>query len=210
MNLDQYLIFITITSIFLLSPGPSVFLSIHNGIKYGARRSSFAVLGNIAAFQLLILLSSLGLGAALAASGELFNLLKIAGAVYLIYLGLKVWFLPTSASRNSAHQNHKLSNPHFLFRQAFITSASNPKALVYVSALLPQFVNTEEALLPQIFIIAFTSAVVQFVIFMSYVLLSSKAGIWLENPKKRKLFNRLSGISFIGFGLALAMSESKM
>lgn len=210
MSIDQYLVFVAITSLFLLSPGPSVMLSINNGIKFGVKRSSIAVLGNVSAFQLLIILSALGLGAVLTASADAFNLLKILGAIYLVYLGLKIWFSPVTSYKNGVVNNDLDSAPSILFKRAFLVTSSNPKALVYVSALLPQFIDTQQSLLPQITTLAITSAVVQFVIFMAYVLLASKARRWLEQPAKRKAFNRVSGITFMGFGVALGLSENKM
>ena len=208
MSIDQYLLFVVITGVFILSPGPSVMLSINNGIRYGAKRSSFAVLGNVSAFQILIIFSALGLGAALTASAEIFNALKIAGAIYLIYLGVKIWSAPTISHNSSKLINDHDSTPHKLFKRAFLVTASNPKALIYVSALLPQFIDTKQALLFQIILLAVTSAVVQFTIFMFYVLLASQARNWIESPNTRKVFNRFSGITFIGFGLVLGLSEN--
>lgn len=210
MSIDQFLVFVAITSVFLLSPGPSVMLSINNGIKFGVKRSSIAVLGNVSAFQLLIIMSALGLGAVLTASADVFNFLQILGALYLVYLGLKIWFSPVINDQNGVANNNRDSAPSMLFKQAFLVTSSNPKALVYVGALLPQFINTRESLLPQITTLAITSAVVQFVIFMAYVMLASKARHWLENPAKRTAFNRVSGFTFMGFGIALGLSDNKI
>ncbi len=144
------------------------------------------------------------------ASGEIFNLLKILGAVYLVYLGVKIWFSPIVKIQNGVPANDKYSNPYVLLKHAFFVTSSNPKALVYVSALLPQFINTQQPFLPQVIILALTSAMLQFIIFMSYVILSSKARSWIENPNKRKIFNKFSGLTFIGFGVALGLSENKI
>ena len=210
MSIEQYLVFVAISGVFLLSPGPSVLLSINNGAKYGAKLSAIGVLGNVVAFQVLIILSALGLGAVLTASGEFFNVLKVLGAIYLIYLGVKIWFAPISNSLNGKTIAKENTTPFTLFKQAFFVTSSNPKALVYVSALLPQFINTEQALLPQVVTLALTSAVVQFVIFMSYAVLASRAKDLLKNSKNRKIFNRFSGVTFVGFGVALGLSENKI
>lgn len=210
MSIDQYLLFITITSVFLLSPGPSVMLSINNGVKYGARSASIAVCGNVVAFQILIVLSALGLGAALAASSELFNFLKILGALYLVYLGVKIWFSAARAITSNCSLNSEQPRPFSLFMQAFLVTSSNPKALVYVSALLPQFINIEQALAPQVIALALTSAVVQFIIFMLYAVLASKTRFWFENLKQQQVFNKLSGLTFVGFGIALGLSANRV
>tara|TARA_R110001599_G_scaffold147049_1_gene330393 strand:- start:575 stop:1207 length:633 start_codon:yes stop_codon:yes gene_type:complete len=210
MNLDKYLLFMAITSVFLLSPGPSVMLSINNGVQHGIKRSSIAVCGNVTAFQLLIILSSLGLVAALTASSEIFSALKILGALYLIYLGVKIWRSPITLKQKEVSPKDHSSNNLTLFRQAFLVTSSNPKALVYVSALIPQFIDTQQALTPQVITLGLISAAVQFVIFMSYAIIGSKSRRWFENPMKFKLFNKFSGVTFIGFGIGLGLSENKI
>ena len=117
MNVDQYLLFMAITSVFLLSPGPSVMLSINNGVQYGIKRSSIAVCGNVVAFQLLIILSSLGLGAVLTASSEIFSIIKILGALYLIYLGVRIWISPITLKQKEISPGARNSSNLTLFRQ---------------------------------------------------------------------------------------------
>ena len=126
MSIEQYLVFVAITGVFLLSPGPSVLLSINNGAKYGVRLSAVGVLGNVVAFQVLIILSALGLGAVLTASGEFFNILKILGAIYLIYLGVKIWFAPISNLLNGKSTNDEDTTPITLFKQAFFCYIIKP------------------------------------------------------------------------------------
>ena len=159
---------------------------------------------------MLIILSSMGLGSVLTASGDLFNFIKILGAIYLFYLGVKLWSAPlTAIKKSSAHEEHQ-SRPLTLFKKGFLVTTSNPKALIYVSALLPQFINTQQSLLPQIVSIAVTYAVAQSTIFMSYAILASKARHWFENGAKRQLFNRFSGVTFMFFGITLGLSENKI
>lgn len=97
-----------------------------------------------------------------------------------------------------------------IFRQAFFVTVSNPKALVFVSALLPQFINTNEVLMPQIMTLTLTTAVIHFVIYQSYAVLASRAKDLLESPQRRGLFNKVSGVTFVGFGVALGISENKI
>ena len=210
MSINQYLMFVVITSTFLMSPGPSVLLSISNGVRFGIRNSAIGVMGNVIAFQILMLLSAAGLGVVLTASSEIFNILKIAGAAYLIYLGVKIWRSPTVKRSAQFVENRDDSGPFNIFKHAFITTSSNPKALIYVSALLPQFINVQQSLLPQLVLLCSTSALIQFLIFMSYVAVGHKSSRWFENTKKLKLFNRMSGLTFIGFGVALGFSKNKI
>ncbi len=209
MSVELYLSFVAIIIVLLLSPGPSVILSINNGVKYGSKIASVGVMGNVIAFQLLMVLSATGLGAVLATSNEFFIVLKIIGAMYLIYLGFKLWFtsVPQSLNEQSLEQNQK--SPLSLFKEAFFVTISNPKALVFVSALLPQFINANNALLPQIILLFLTTALIHFTIYQSYAVLSSKAKHKLESSKKQGIFNKLSGLTFVSFGVALGLLENK-
>ncbi len=210
MSIELYLSFVAITIVLLLSPGPSVLLSINNGVKYGSKLASVGVMGNVIAFQILMVLSATGLGAILATSSEFFMVLKIIGAMYLIYIGFKLWLtsVPQSLNEQSPEQNQK--SPLSLFKEAFFVTISNPKALVFVSALLPQFINTNNTLLPQIILLSLTTAVIHFAIYQSYAALSSKAKHKLESSKNRSVFNKISGVTFVSFGVALGLSENKI
>ncbi len=206
MGIDQYLLFLLITALFLASPGPAILLCINNGLQHGIRPSAVAVLGNVVAFQILIFLSAIGVGAVLTTSIEFYNLLKILGAIYLIYLGIKAWLSPV---KTIAQQTIKKSSSH-LFRQAFLLTSTNPKALVYVTALLPQFIDTQQSLVDQMITLTLSIGVTQYAVFMAYVILAHKAGNWLRNEQTRSLFNRITGVTFIGFGFALAFSETNI
>ncbi|MEJ2418264.1 MAG: LysE family translocator [Exilibacterium sp.] len=210
MSIEKYFIFIVITTTFLLSPGPSVLLSITNGVQYGVENAAIGVLGNVVAFQILVALSAVGLGALLTASTTFFMAMKMLGALYMIYLGVKIWFSPILIIPVMAAVNTHILKKINIFKHAFITTCSNPKALVYVSALLPQFIEKQQAFVPQVLIFGVTSAVIQFIIFMSYAVIGHKSKSWLESRNKLKLFNRVSGLTFVGFGVALGLSNYKL
>ena len=209
MSIDRYIVFVTLTLFYQLSPGPAVILAINNGIKYGLKNSTVAVLGNVIALLMLVIVSATGLGAVLAASESFFKILKIIGALYLIYLGIKLWISPSKESLNSVATHSIRVEPTALFLQAFFITLSSPKALVYVSALLPQFVDINEIILPQVITLGLTMALIQFFVFMSYAAISSRAKRWLECASIRNLFNKFSGAIFIGFGVSLGMSGNK-
>lgn len=204
MSINEYLIFFIVTFMFMLSPGPSTFNCMNNGIRYGARKSVVGVLGNVVAFQLLIALSVIGLGAVLAASEIAFQIIKIIGAFYLVYLGVKIWL------SQAVVDGHPMSEADVtslqLCKRAFLVTMSNPKALIYISALLPQFININQPSLSQFLLIALTIGMAQFVAFSLYAILSSRARYWLSNKRNGQLFNRASGLTFMGFGLALGLS----
>lgn len=205
MDIDKYIAFVTIITVLLLSPGPSVLLSINNGATYGLKPAAIGVIGNVVAFQILIMLSATGVGAILTTSSDFFMVLKIIGASYLIYLGCKLWLSPVLETTGAVASSPSHKSKTSLFKQAFIVTISNPKALIFVSALLPQFINAKEALLPQTIILAITTAVIHFTIYMSYTILSARVRFFLENPRKKMLFNKCSGLVFVGFAIALIL-----
>jgi homoserine/homoserine lactone efflux protein len=209
VTVEQYLIFLTITGLFLASPGPAILLCINNGVQYGVKRSAIAVLGNMLAFQILIILSAIGVGSILATSVTIFNLVKFIGVFYLLYLGLKIWFAPFNRI-DSTTFTLKDRTSFSLFRHAFLVTASNPKALIYITALLPQFLDIHQALLPQMLILNPAIAILQFAVFMSYVIMANQMRGWLNNETTRTLFNRVTGLIFMGFALALAFSDQQV
>lgn len=206
MSFDQYVIFLTITGFYMASPGPAILLCINNGVQHGVKKSAMAVLGNVLALQILIILSAIGVGSILATSITIFNIVKIAGALYLLYLGLKIWFSPVTRF-DLDKTSSKQRKSSYLFRHAFLVTTSNPKALIYITALLPQFIDIHQPVLDQLIILSPAIAVLQFVIFMSYVVMASQVRNWLNNSFTRSVFNKVTGIIFIGFAIALGFSE---
>jgi len=207
MTLEQYLIFLTITLAWMFTPGPTTLFSVNNGIRYGAKRAVLAAFGNILAFQILVLLSILGLGVVLAASTIAFQVLKIIGTLYLVYLGFKLWTAPIATFKEGDNFEQQDASQRVLFRRAFFTTLSNPKALTYISALLPQFINVNNFEIMHLLTISLTIALVQFIVFTSYAMLASSIQVWLKNENNCRWFNRLSGSTFAGFGVALGLSD---
>ena len=206
MSIDNYIIFLTITAVFMASPGPAILLCINNGVQHGVRLSAFAVLGNILAFQIMIVLSAIGVGSILATSITFFYLLKIIGALYLLYLGLKLWFTPVRNLSSLSNQVKKHS-AFSLFRQAFLVTATNPKALIYITALLPQFIDIQQPILAQVITLNPAIAVLQFIIFISYIIAASQVRRWLQYNSTRLWFNRVTALIFISFAVTLGLSE---
>ena len=205
MSTEQYISFVVVTLLVMVSPGPSVLYCVNNGIKYGVKIASIAILGNVLALSLLVLVSATGLGAILVASEFFFTLLKIIGAAYLFYLGVKTWMLSSIAGVDSG-ADKKYHKRRYLFREAFMVTATNPKALAYVTALLPQFIHTKEPLVSQLLSLGLTIASLQFSVLVLYAWLSSKVKPWLEQETLGNIFNKLAGTTFMAFGIALVGS----
>jgi len=207
MDFQQYLIFLTITLVIMATPGPATLLTVNNGIRYGARKAILAIWGNVIALQILVTLSIFGLGSVLAASEVAFLWLKTIGALYLVYLGFKLWTAPITTFKENDSFDQQSVSQFVLFRRAFLITLTNPKALLYISALLPQFINVNNFEIMHLLTITLTIALMQFIAFASYAVLSSNIQVWLKNKNNRQRFNRISGSTFAGFGLALGLSD---
>jgi len=133
------------------TPGPSHLLMLSNSLSNGFRRSTATAAGDLSANFLQMILASLGLAAILTSSQTTFLVIKWAGVAYLVYLGLKLICSEQVVSKSSEKRSIKV-----LYWQGFITSAANPKAVIFFAALFPQFLSAEQPLLPQFLILSVT------------------------------------------------------
>jgi homoserine/homoserine lactone efflux protein len=175
---------------------------ISSGLRAGARRSLAANLAILAANNVYFALSATGVGAALAASSNLFFAIKWIGAAYLIFLGLRALFSKTPLIEPGAPLETIPSRR--LFRDGFILQASNPKAIVFFSALLPQFIDPHGSIVTQVVILALTSNVIEFCVLLFYGAAAGRASALAHQPRYANWTNRISGMLLIGAGAGLA------
>jgi threonine/homoserine/homoserine lactone efflux protein len=167
-------------------------------------------MGNIAGLFTLGIIAVTGLGTILKTSELIFNLVKYAGAAYLVYLGLKMFFQEgLDFGKISRQATIPDASGGKIFLQAMGVAVSNPKAIVFLTALFPQFISIDRALIPQFAMLIITLMSFSFFFLMSYALLAHSAKTWLTGQKRVKAVNRASGSIFIGFGLLLATSSNK-
>lgn len=202
--------YLTLVIVATSSPGPAVLFIVTNSTLHGWRKAVFAALGNITGLFCLGIIAVTGLGTILKTSEMVFNIIKYVGAAYLIYLGLKM--ILQKGLDFTTMNNHMISNDisaRKLFFRAMGVALSNPKAIVFLTALFPQFVNINDALIPQFSILIATLMIFSFSFLMSYALLAHKAKAWLNKPNRIKAVNRTSGSIFVGFGILLAASSNR-
>ena len=210
MTIQSWLIYVTLVTVATATPGPAVLFIMTNSTLHGWRKAVFAALGNIVGLLCLGVLAVTGLGTIIKTSEVVFNLIKYAGAAYLIYLGLKLMFeksLKIDAVNNRLTGSDVSSG--IIFLQAFGVAMSNPKAIVFLTALFPQFVDINKALLPQFSMLIATLMVFSFSFLMFYAVIAHKARAWFSKPSRTNIVNRTSGSVFIGFGILLAVSSNK-
>ena len=185
-------------------PGPAVALTIRNSLRYGYKVAIANILGNFTAMVLLATFSAFGLGAIILASSTLFSAVKICGCMYLIYLGIKVWRAPHMNQDTLFHFQSKNKRAiTSVFKEGFTVGIFNPKAIVFFTALFPQFIDQTRAFIPQFLTLIITIEGISCFVLLVYALLSVMATPYLAKEKTMKLFNKITGLAFIAFGVAL-------
>ncbi|UCC12603.1 MAG: LysE family translocator [candidate division WOR-3 bacterium] len=207
MSVEIWLSFVGASAIFGLLPGPSVCFTIAYALKHGLRRTCLTILGQLTANVCQIVIVLFGINSILEQTTAIFYALKFLGAVYLIYLGVRHW----SAGRPRVHLERKsgirVSRKAFL--DGIVVCGTNPKAILYYAALLPQFVvqTGDEQL--QMIILAGTNIILAAAVLGFYTLIAEQARRWFDTQKFWKTQNRVAGVMMIGAGIALSLLSRK-
>jgi homoserine/homoserine lactone efflux protein len=197
LNWTTWWLFATTELILCLTPGPAVLFVLSSALQAGARRGIASTFGILAANALYYALSATGVGALLVASYNLFFAVKWLGAAYLIYLGLRSWMGKDSVSAAPLRSQS-------LFRDGFILQMSNPKAIVFFTALVPQFLNPHAPIAMQVVILGVTSEVIEFCVLLGYGFAAGRASHLARQPRFATWTNRVAGTLLIGAGAGLA------
>jgi homoserine/homoserine lactone efflux protein len=203
MTFQLWLLFVTTEAVLSISPGPAVLYVLSQGIKRGPGKSVWASWGILSANAMYFALSATSLGAVIAASYKLFFVIKWAGAGYLVYLGLASFFGKSSVLSLPEEKSSDHSGPRIL-RDGFVLQAANPKALLFFTAILPQFIDAHRNVALQILVLGVSSIVVEFIILFSYGQLAGRALATARNPRFEKITNRVAGSLLITAGVGLA------
>ena len=183
-------------------------LALTHGMKYGAKRTIASALGNLSVTFLQATVSIAGLGAILLASETLFNMIKWIGAAYLIYMGIVIW-RSSNMKISDKPFNHPFEKEPLrkMFLQGVYVTAGNPKAIVFFAAVFPQFINPNNAYIPQLLTIMGTGGIIAFSCFMIYAIGGQNIVALFLKTSIGKYINRTIGGTFIGAGIGLAVSN---
>lgn len=203
MSWDTYLIFIVTTAVVCLTPGPAALLIVAQGISGGFRRSYWAIAGIALGNTLYFALSATGIAALIVASGTLFSVIKWVGVAYLFYLGISAIRNKASALTVSSNTAHAVSGPR-AFWQAVVVELSNPKALLYFVALLPQFINPAKPIGMQMLIFGVSCIVLDTLAYSLYAWLGSKTQRFTANAGFVRASNTASGSLLMIAGALMA------
>lgn len=202
MTLDTYLAYLVVVGIFFATPpGPSQILMISHSLRYGLRPSFATVAGDLSANALQMTAAAFGLVTLIAASGEALLAVKWLGVAYLLWIGIRTFRAPPDLASGSGRVKGGR-----LFRQGFVTSGANPKAIFFFAALFPQFIDPAQAIWPQLLILGATYLVIDGVILVIFGATAERVFVKLRARLSRWL-NRVSGALMILVAILLSLRD---
>ncbi|MDD1795178.1 LysE family translocator [Enterovibrio sp. ZSDZ42] len=204
MSVDILVMYSIVSFFYIISPGPAVILAMYNGAMNGTRAVMASAFGNIIGLLLLSTLSISGLSAIVLTSSTLFTVLKLVGACYLVFLGVKQLRNSTPLAQpnfDKSEQEHR-GNASF-FKEGLIVAATNPKPILFFAALFPQFLDTTQSIAPQFVVMTLIFMAFSFLSLSTYGYIANKAKGVISNPNGIRWFTRISGGLFIGMGASL-------
>lgn len=211
MTLSTWWLFVLMTFVVSATPGPNMLLIMSTSARHGVRKAVLGMAGCMTALMTMLGLSAAGLGALLQAFPSVFDVLRLGGAAYLAYLGVKCWNAPVyggeNASGDVATSNLARLTPSAIYRQGFLVAASNPKAILFAAAFFPQFINPQTAQLPQFAILLLTFALIEVAWYFVYALSGQRLAAYLHRASVMRAFNRATGGVFVGFAAVMALAR---
>jgi homoserine/homoserine lactone efflux protein len=208
MELQVWLAYFVASWAIALSPGSGAVLSMTHGLAYGVQKTSATIAGLQLGLAVILLVAGVGVGALLLASATAFTVVKFAGAAYLIWLGWKQWHSPVNAQAEGADAlpvQRGVPAVRERFVIGFFTNVTNPKGIVFMVAVLPQFIDPQRPLWLQLLVLLVTTIAVDLVVMHGYAYLASRAQRWLATARARRAQNRVFGGVLMAMGASLLL-----
>ena len=205
MDLHVWLAYCVAAWVIALSPGSGAVLSMSHGLAYGVRSTTATIVGLQIGLAAILLVAGAGIGALLLASATAFTVVKVLGAGYLLWLGWCQWRAPVGEAApgpSGAGGEATLSVRQRVLRGA-LTNATNPKGIVFMVAVLPQFIDPARALWLQLLILLVTTIVTDMIVMHGYAWLASRLQRWLRSVRARRSQNRVFGGVLMAMGASL-------
>ena len=212
MTLESYFLYSLVCIAATATPGPAILLVITNSLKYDLISSLVTALGNISCLLILCIISIFGINTILSEIPVFFEVVKILGGLYLIYLGIKSWRHSSSLNISDgktemANDNQQIPSKLKLYKEAFLVAASNPKALLFVFALFPQFINMNNSLPLQFFVLTITLMLFSFFFLMLYAYFASVIRDKAVSASSVSNVYRSSGVIFMLAGILMLRTK---
>ncbi|MCF6172223.1 MAG: LysE family translocator [Campylobacteraceae bacterium] len=203
MDLHNYLNYVLIAFFTITSPGAAILLAINTAMSFDLRAVFFSTIGNILGLFILSSVAMFGVGVLLKTSAVFFMALKIIGALYLVYLGIMQFsnkHIKLHLTKNTNHKSYSLKK---VFKKGFLVAITNPKPILFFSAIFPLFMDKKSSITLQFFIMTTTFMFISFCSLMFYGYISKRAKAWFFDEHKLKVFYKISGLLFILMGIGL-------
>lgn len=204
MTFEWWFTYLLTTLILSLSPGSGAINTMSTAISHGYRGAAASITGLQLGLAIHIVLVGVGLGALFSRSLLAFEILKWAGAAYLIWLGIQQWRAAGAIDLNAVAQSQPRRR---LFKRAVFVNLTNPKSIVFLAALFPQFIAPHQPQAMQYLILGVTTVVVDIVVMIGYATLATRIALWIKGPRQMKALNRLFGSLFMLVGALLAAAR---
>ncbi|PLY05807.1 MAG: LysE family translocator [Arcobacter sp.] len=203
MNIDTLLLYLVVAFFYITSPGPAIILAIINGLRTDMKTVAITSLANSIGLFILSTAAILGLGLILTTSATLFIIVKSIGALYLIYLGIK--FLRNRGGFNidENKEGNIVKTKKQYFFEAFFLAITNPKPILFFTAIFPQFLDLNSAIAPQFFIMTGAFLFISFFSLCTYAYLAKRSKAYLSNKRSVNIINKITGGIFIFMGIGL-------
>ena len=208
MNTSLWLAFFITATVAALVPGPAVLYVVGQAMRHGAAKAVAANLGILSGNAVWFTASAVGLATLVAFAAPVFVAIKWLGAAYLVWLGFVAWRDAVRGTSGAPRAAAPAASGKRMWRQGVLLQLANPKAILFFTALLPQFVDPARAIAPQILVLAVTSIVSEFVVLAGYAWLAARGGALLvARPRLARATDAAAGTCLIGAGLGLALAH---
>ncbi|ELY7491405.1 homoserine/homoserine lactone efflux protein [Cronobacter turicensis] len=204
MTFEWWCTYLLTTLILSLSPGSGAINTMSTAISHGYRGAAASIAGLQTGLALHIMLVGIGLGALFSRSLMAFEVLKWAGAAYLIWLGIQQWRAAGAIDLNALAQSQPRSR---LFKRAVFVNLTNPKSIVFLAALFPQFIVPHQPQAMQYVVLGVTTIVVDIIVMIGYAMLATRIRGWIKGPHQMKALNKVFGSLFMLIGALLATAR---
>ena len=203
MELHTWLAFLAAACLIAVSPGSGAVLCMSHGLSYGVRKTSATIVGLQLGLLLILLVAGAGVGSLLLASEVAFNAVKVAGACYLIYVGWCQWRAGAAAPALNADTGASAGRWQKRCLTGFLTNATNPKGIIFMVAVLPQFLTQTRPLWLQLLVLAATMVAVDMVVMHGYAASASALRRLLRSARAARTQNRVFGGLLMAVGAGL-------
>ena len=205
MELSTWLAFFAASWAISISPGAGAVAAMSAGLNHGFRRGYITTFGLVLGIWVQVVVVSLGLGALVATSSTAFAVVKWLGVAYLVYLGIQQWRAPATPMAAKTEEGAAVVTRRSMVLRAVMINAVNPKGTVFLLAVVPQFLNLTQPLLPQYLIIAATLGFTDLVVMAGYTAFAARVLGAFKSPSHIRAMNRTFGALFVLAGSLLAM-----